>query len=100
MTELKRFAINADDRRRIQAARVAQAFDADPPRCFTCVYYHRGPINPVRKLLRGEKGPASIEMCKFGNFPVTYHAVCDEWRNRAGEHIEQEPVAGRGNGRG
>ncbi len=83
-----------------------QNFDADPPRCVTCVYFRREPhsLHELRqvKTRRGKvktiKVPKRkdavlnpvVDRCSYGNFMVKPHSVCDEWHSRSGETVERE----------
>lgn len=67
-------------RRRVDKAKRAQEYDNDPPRCFTCVYFSRG-----REATN--KRAKTIDKCTFGNFPVSYKGLCNEWRNHSGEQL-------------
>jgi len=60
---------------------VAQGYDPDPPRCFTCVYFQR------RFNRRPSMPHKTVERCTFGDFTVTHRGVCDEWHGRDGSRI-------------
>lgn len=86
-------------------AMARQNFDADPPRCMTCVYFRREPHTLYREVVsmsrRGKPRIRKVPMrkdavlnpivdrCSFGNFLVKPHSVCDEWMSRQGESIER-----------
>lgn len=85
-------------------AKAKQNFDADPPRCMTCVYFRREPHTLHRKVVKlSRKGKPRIrkeplrkdpilnpivDRCSFGNFLTKPHAICDEWHSRTGEVID------------
>lgn len=73
----------------IDARKRQQGYDPDPPRCCTCVYFTRG-TNSERTILK-KKGidPSAAERCVFGDFRTTPSALCDEWRNRAGDRLQK-----------
>ena len=73
------------DVERVAKKKREQAYDPDPPRCRTCIYYARG---PARNRSYSNKGiRKEEEHCSFGNFKTQYFAVCDEWRSKAGETV-------------
>ncbi|HFT7528756.1 hypothetical protein I5U31_03630 [Stenotrophomonas maltophilia] len=85
-------------------AKAKQNFDADPPRCMTCVYFRREPHTLNREVVKfSRKGKPRIrkeplrkdpilnpivDRCSFGNFLTKPHAICDEWHSRTGEVID------------
>lgn len=87
-------------------AKARQNFDADPPRCMTCVYFRREPhtLHELRQVKnrRGKVKTIKVPMrkdallnpivdrCSFGNFLTKPHSVCDEWHSRTGEVIDSE----------
>lgn len=97
------------DDARTAKAKATQDYDGNPPRCVTCVYFRREPHTmyvertiKTRKgktktvTVRAKKHPLSnplVDRCSFGNFLVKPSAVCDEWRNRDGEHVKSEDAA-------
>lgn len=93
---------------RIRRAKVIQGFDAEPPRCATCVYFSRGSAKKRKESARRgwtlEKARLAQELhtgwqsselqhCTFGNFRVATISVCDEWHSKTGERIETESRA-------
>lgn len=60
---------------------IQQGYDPHPPICHECVYFKR-----TFEKKRGHANKA-IDRCTFGNFPVSWRAVCDEWRTKHGEHL-------------
>ncbi|MFT3806062.1 hypothetical protein [Arenimonas sp.] len=80
----------AAELRRIERKKREQDFDPDPPRCGTCLYFSQGPAKQRREAAKRGRGIEHLQRCTFGNFRVTYKGVCDEWRNRQGDKIEQE----------
>lgn len=90
------------------AAKQAQDYDHNPPRCATCVYLRHGPRTKylvVTKTSRSGKSRQvrvnakkhpiknpSVDHCTFGNFEVRPQAVCNEWHSRDGERIEPELI--------
>ncbi|HGM6773283.1 TPA: hypothetical protein ACKQAW_003892 [Stenotrophomonas maltophilia] len=85
-------------------AKAKQNFDADPPRCMTCVYFRREPHTLHREVVKlSRKGKPRIrkeplrkdpilnpivDRCSFGNFLTKPYAICDEWHSRTGEVID------------
>lgn len=92
----------ADDIKTVLAKR-EQDYDADPPRCGNCVYQKQGPQDKyIDKVVRSRKGNVRtvrlkkrphpmqnpiVNRCTYGNFKVSLHAVCNEWRSKLGETI-------------
>lgn len=74
---------------REEARKRQQGYDPDPPRCGTCVYYTLG--SHRERSLERKRGRSAdhLQRCTFGDFRTTYKGVCDEWRNRDGERLEQ-----------
>lgn len=89
---------------KIAQAMAQQDYDANPPRCLTCVYYVRQPERPYcERTMKGRRNTVRhvrvklkahphrnplVDRCTFGNFIVKPSAVCDEWHSREGERIE------------
>lgn len=63
----------------------SQDYDCNPPRCRTCIYFKQ-PSAKVRRENR-RTGKDEVTMCSFGDFPVVYFAVCNEWRDKNGSTI-------------
>lgn len=73
---------------RISRAHAQQDYDADPPRCGTCLYFALGTWSARRLAAKKGRGTDHLQRCTFGNFHTSPTAVCNEWRNRAGERID------------
>lgn len=79
-------------------AKDRQDYDPDPPRCFLCVYFKRELakkygeriINgrPTRVRLNATPYNKTVTRCTFGNFEVSPAGICNEWRGRNGETLE------------
>lgn len=85
-----------------------QDYEPDTPRCLTCVYFKREPLDNALNLVqrRSRRGnlimvklPPSrrrrvnpiVEKCTFGNFQVKPGGVCKEWHGRDGAKL-LEPI--------
>lgn len=93
----------ADDVRTARA-KADQDYEASPPRCVTCVYFRREPHTFFRLVeKRTRKGKAKlvkvrvrshpltnpiVDRCSFGNFLTRPNAICNEWRTRDGERLD------------
>ena len=92
----------------LPAELIAQGYDKDPPRCFTCVYFRREPHTlyktTTRTTRRGKvvtskarvkshptKNPI-VDRCSFGNFLAKPYAICNEWHGKDGARLESDEV--------
>ncbi len=75
---------------RIAIRRSQQDYDPDPPRCGTCLYFTLGTWSRRKEEARKGRGIEHLQRCTFGDFHTTPRAVCDEWRNKEGERIEND----------
>lgn len=83
-----------------------QGYDPAPPICLQCVYFKREPMDTspqhvrrktrsgykwVQVAARSTRSNPTVDRCTFGNF-VMQHAkgVCDEWRDRDGNRLDQQ----------
>jgi hypothetical protein len=93
------------DDERIEKAKRQQDYDADTPRCFTCLYFKRerrfdqrlvkkrsGGMKVVTFPVKKRIGTSHlVDRCAFGNFEVKAGGACKEWRGRQGEVLAEEP---------
>ncbi len=70
-------------------AMARQSYDPDTPRCGNCLYYTLGTHKRRREEARKGRGITHLQRCTFGDFHTSPVGLCDEWRNRAGERLEQ-----------
>lgn len=82
------------DKRRKRNAKTAQGYDANTPRCDTCV--HRQPagfgrpdqLDPTTGVAGPLWQPYVPARCLIGDFPVQPVGLCDDWEGRDGSKLE------------
>lgn len=73
---------------RVARRQVEQDYDPDPPRCGTCLYFTLGSWSQRAVEAKKGRGIEHLQRCTFGNFHTTNLGLCNEWRNKAGERLE------------
>lgn len=68
---------------RIQARKLKQNFERNPPLCLNCKSRVK-----IFTNCKGKKEPK--DYCNFGKFPTSLHSVCDKWMSIRGETIRED----------
>lgn len=80
------------ERARVERKKAQQDYDPDPPRCGTCLFFTLGTWSQRANEAKKGRGIEHLQRCTFGDFRTTTRAVCDEWRNKAGERIADQGI--------
>ncbi len=70
-------------KQRERAQKALQGYEKNPPRCLNCIHFQQ--VQP-----RNAEAKYKPAMCRYGEFAVTWHGICDFWHGIDGATLSEE----------